>query len=184
MRRFESAQDLLHDLVDPARRERGIILDDRQEIVSVEELHRDEEGSVGRLAEVDDVQGVGVAQAARCTGLAVEALLDLRVVGQVLVEHLDGDVLFERQLSGFVDAAHRPFSEELHDLEFVGDGPSDHRIGVVVGLERVRQRASARFTDFVARDDLGAASRTYGHQARGWTWARLHRDPTKGAGAI
>jgi hypothetical protein len=46
----------------------------------------------------------------------MEALRDLRVVRQVLVEELDGDELVERGLLGLVHPPHRAFPDEREDL--------------------------------------------------------------------
>ena len=56
----------------------------------------DDEGEGGLALEAVEAHDVGVVEASQRLGLALEAAHELRVLGQVLAQHLDGDVRLRR----------------------------------------------------------------------------------------
>ena len=86
------------------------------EVHALQELHRDEGRAVGVVPEVEDVHHVGVGHPRDGLGLALEALLQLGVVGDAGDHHLEGDVALEDGVVGEVDDAHRALAQRLDDV--------------------------------------------------------------------
>ena len=101
--------------------------DHPQEVLAVEELHRDVEQALFVLAEVEDPHGVRVIEPRRGLGLSLEARGEGRVLGVLRVHHLEGHDLVEGELAGLVDLTHRPAADVGLDVELSGDGLADER---------------------------------------------------------
>ena len=86
-------------------------LQPRGERLAVEQLHRDEEPA-GVFADLEDLAGVGVADAGRGAGLAPEALAALLVGAG---DRLQRDAAAEARVLGRVDDAHPALSELVED---------------------------------------------------------------------
>ena len=76
-------------------------------------LHRDERLAV-LLADVEDRDDVGVAEAGDGTGLAVEALAELL---HILPQQLDRDLALENRVPGEIQRAHPAASDAVDDHE-------------------------------------------------------------------
>ena len=76
------------------------------------------------LAYVHNLEGVRVAELGSDAPFPDEAPRQLRVVGQVLVEQLDGDAFAEERVARFEDRSRPPLADEAHDLV---TGPGGHR---------------------------------------------------------
>jgi hypothetical protein len=83
----------------------------RAQRVALEVLHRDEQRAAGVLAEVVDVDGVGMAELGGQLGLGVEAPDQPGVGRQLGPQHLDRDLALERDLLAAVDRAHAALAE-------------------------------------------------------------------------
>ena len=116
------AQDLLGDVDRVLRRQRRVLADDRVERAPVEELHRDVVGAAP-LAAVVDADDVGMRERGGAGGLAAEALDELLVLGEALVEQLDRDAAAELGVLGAVDLGHAAGANARHDPV----APVDHR---------------------------------------------------------
>ena len=112
----------LHEDVDDARvGQRPLFAEDREEIPTVEELHREVDEAVRLDAEVDHAHRVGVIEAARGLGLAVEPLLEHRVLRDVRPHDLERDRRVEDHMPRPEDLAHRAAADVLFDRELAGD---------------------------------------------------------------
>ncbi len=80
-------------------------LDQVLQLRAVDVLHRDEVG-VAELAAVEDADHVRVLEAGGGLGLAAEALDELLVLGEAVVEDLDRDVAVELPVRGQPDVGH------------------------------------------------------------------------------
>ena len=99
------AQDL-HDDVDRRHGvERAVLADDRLQRAPGDVLHRDVVGAVP-LAAVEDADDVRVRQRGRAGGLAPEALDELLVLGEVVVQDLDRDLPAQQLVLGQVHVGH------------------------------------------------------------------------------
>src|SRR4051794_35913059 len=105
----------MDDEVDrPDRVHRLLGLDDLLERAAVDDLHRD----VGRalaFAAIVDRDHVLVVEAGGMRGLATEALDELLVLGEALVEHLERDAASELLVLGAVDVGHAARSQAADD---------------------------------------------------------------------
>ncbi len=108
VRRPHGAGYLAQQMRYPPRGERAL-LDKRRQRLSVQELHGDEAGSLRRGPRVEDLDDIGMGDAARRVGLAGEATLDLGVAGMARVQDLDRRaVAGERDMMRLVDHAEAP----------------------------------------------------------------------------
>ena len=128
VRLLEREEHLMEDRYDAARRERVLLQEELQQIGPVEQLHRQIEHPVARPSEVEDAHGVGVREPAGHSRLPMEALLDLRVGGHVLVEHLHGDLVVEPLLVRRVDDPHGTLAQDCRECVTLGDGLADERV--------------------------------------------------------
>jgi hypothetical protein len=138
----ERTTHLPKDVFHPGRGHRAFLLHDVADRPAVDELHCDEQGPVRRLAEVEELDRVGVLELRHRAALAVEPRHDLRVLGQVRVQRLDGDLagLGPHLLLAFVDPAHPSFTQQADHTKRVLDDHADH---AVVFLRRLaRQEGS------------------------------------------
>src|SRR5512137_2522580 len=86
-----------------------------EEILALEQLHDEEGLAHGRDSEVEDLDDVRMAQAARELGLAKEAPQRLGIRHPFLGQHLDRDLAVERQLGRLVDDAHTTLADHALD---------------------------------------------------------------------
>src|SRR6185436_11251238 len=86
------------------------------EVESLDELHRDV-GHVLEAPAVDHLHDVLVAHHGGGAGLALEALDQLLVLGQVREQHLEHDLAVERLLDAAVDRGHSAAADLLVQLE-------------------------------------------------------------------
>src|SRR5687768_12138146 len=79
-----------------------------------EELHRDERVATV-LADVENRDDVGMAEAPGGAGLAGKALAELRCV-EAAAQQLDDDEAVDRGVAGKVEGAHAPLADFFEDL--------------------------------------------------------------------
>ena len=119
----------LHDDVDRGHGvERAVLADDRLQRAPGDVLHRDVVGAVP-LAAVEDADDVRVRERRRARGLALEALDELVVLGEVVVQDLDGQVPPQQLVLGEVHVGHAARAQARDDpVAAVDDGVRlDHR---------------------------------------------------------
>jgi hypothetical protein len=127
---------------------------------SVDVLHGDEEPAVLRAAEVDHLDDIGVVEAARGLGLALEAAHQRGVLEQRGLEQLQADGPVEREVARLVHLAHPALPDQVLDHEAAGDDPADERI-LALGLQV--ERCAADGADAGARLQRMRAAGACGH---------------------
>ena len=151
VRGVERLGDLGDQVDGPLGRQRAAALDQRAEVGPVDEAHVDEQPAVD-LAVVVDRDDVRLAQPGDGVGLALEAALVLRVVGQRGGQQLQRDLAVAARVVGAVDLAHAARTDDALDpvlAELLHDTPqrdpptvpARHR--VVLGVERVTKDVTA-----------------------------------------
>ncbi len=110
----ERLGDLRDDGGGPLRVDRAL-LDDRGEIVTLHERHRQEQETVV-LARLVDGQDVGVAQPCRRASFVAEALGEVAVAGELRGDQLQRDGPVQRKLRGPVDLAHAAAADRWSTL--------------------------------------------------------------------
>ncbi len=101
-------------------------LDELLQLRPVDVLHRDEVG-VAELAAIEDADDVRVLEAGRGLGLAAEALDELLVLREAVVQHLDRDVAIEFVVVRQPDVGHASRAELVLDhVALVDHGPLAH----------------------------------------------------------
>ena len=93
--------------------------------LALEQLHHEIDDAVVGVAEVGDVDDVGVADLVDGLGLLEEARHQARIGAQVRAQHLDGHPLADHRMLGEVDGTHATFAENADDL-VVTDAATDH----------------------------------------------------------
>ena len=86
------------------------------EVLAAEQLHRHVRRTVGVIPEVEHVDHVGMREAGDRLRLALEAHLQLRVVGDVRHHDLEGDLAVEHRVLREVHDAHGALAEGLDDV--------------------------------------------------------------------
>jgi hypothetical protein len=102
--------------------------------LAVQILHHEEHGAVVRLAEVGDVDDVGVGDEAGGPRLAQEAFDRLLAAAVTLVEDLHGDLFADVHVLAAVDDAHAAASHDLVQLVL-----ADRRAGAGVRRNHLAQ---------------------------------------------
>ncbi len=102
-----------------------LLAHDRLQRAAGDVLHRDVVGAVP-LAAVEDADDVRVRQRGGARGLAPEALDELLVFGEVVVQDLDGDLAAEQLVLGEVDVGHAARAEPRDHAV----APVDDRLGL------------------------------------------------------
>ena len=87
-------------------------------------LHHDE-GLALVFADVVDGADVGMIECRCCSGLPLETIQCLFVLGELLRQKLQGHIAAQPGVLGLVDHAHPSATEFLQDL-VVGNGWADH----------------------------------------------------------
>ena len=106
----------LGDDADDARLRQGPLVGQQVvEVKSIHVLHGDEELAVLGHAEVEDVDGVGVVEAACGPGLALKARHRAGIREELLVQHLEHHGLVQHQLPGTVHPAHPTLADAALD---------------------------------------------------------------------
>ena len=145
----ERREHLAQHADDATEGERPFLVLDSREVTPAEELHDEVQLTVGRLAEVDDRDGVRMVQPAGGARLGDEAGGGVLLADQVRVDDLDRDGAREIRLFGPINAAHSADADQLHDQVAAGEPLPDERV-------------------FRVRRDLG-----HGETARGAELVRL-----------
>jgi hypothetical protein len=113
--RSPALADLDQDAAALGQRDRRFAVDQVAQVVALEQLHRHVELAVG-VAQVVDGDDVGVVQAADGFGLALEALMQLVLVGQHRREHLEGHHTAQALVPGAVNHTHGALAQLVEDL--------------------------------------------------------------------
>src|SRR5439155_9526994 len=100
--------------------QRSFAREQLRERLALDELHRQVDQPVRGLTEIVDGTDVGVRDAARVRGLAVEAGDGLRVVYHGGVHHLDGTPAPHLHVLGEVHLAHSSLAQLFHNVIAVG----------------------------------------------------------------
>ena len=82
------------------------------EVLALQVLHRDELGFPG-FANIEDADDVAVRHLAREDQLLLEALQDLRVIGQFRLDYLERNFSPQFDVSSLVYGAHAAFAEQF-----------------------------------------------------------------------
>ena len=98
----------------------------RGERLAFEILHHQEVG-VTLLADVMERADVRMVQAGDRLRLTLEALSEIRIVGDMRREHLDGDGALEPRVGGLVDLAHAAGADEGRDVVAAESGANRER---------------------------------------------------------
>ena len=155
VRLSEGAADLAKDRVGARRVHRAAPFEGAREALALDELHDEEELPLRRGAEVVDLDRVRVLELGDRRHLALEAGLNGGIARELFVERLDGDLacLGAELLLPFVDGAHPPFAEQLHDAKLTPEDLAEERIGA--GDRRRRAGGAAVLAEaFCAVDGL------------------------------
>ncbi len=96
--------------------QRARLAQDLPEAGPFDERHGEERKPVA-LVDGEDGYDVRMIQLTRSARLVLEALHDLRVLGEQRRQHLEGDLAIERDLVGEVHACHPSVSDLTEDLE-------------------------------------------------------------------
>ena len=102
--------------------ERELLLQELGKVPPIDEFHGDVVSTVFGGAEIDDVDGVGMLEAAGRPRLTVKPLRKGHIAGKMRMEHLDADDLTQGYLLRPVDAAHGALAHQLLDQELLRDG--------------------------------------------------------------
>ena len=120
VRESRGTQDLLGELDRVVRGQRRLLADDRVQRTAVEVLHRDVVGAAP-LAAVVDADDVRVRERRGARGLAAEALDELLVQREALVQQLDRHAAAELDVVGAVDLGHAARADARDDAVAVVD---------------------------------------------------------------
>src|SRR5690606_20984907 len=146
---------LVHDARRPRRRQRAARLDEIGERLALDELHREIDQAVGRLAEVIDAADVRVREPRRVARLAIEARDRVGIGVHPRMHHLERALAAHLHVLGQVDGAHPAFAELLDHVVAIGDHLAEE---IARGAGRSQRRAVAR-ADALAEGILGPAGR-------------------------
>ncbi|PCC67600.1 hypothetical protein NAEX_00607 [Nannocystis exedens] len=127
----EGAGDLLADVDDPLPGERPLARDGGGEVLAFEPLHDEEGGAAVGLAEVGDLDDVGVGDDGGGAGLLNEALGDAGVVAEARLDDLHGDGSIEQEMGAGVDGPHAAGAEAAIDAVTAGEDAPEQRVGGV-----------------------------------------------------
>src|SRR5450432_2663663 len=140
-----------------------------------EELHHEIEDAVVALAEVVDVDDVGLVEAAREARLAQEPLRDRAHGRELRMDDLDRDLAIDRHLPRAVHRAHPAFAEHRTELvamiedateQLVGCRPQLHEFRSVVRAEHLVERERLIARDAVSLVTLGLGEVRVGARRR------------------
>ena len=109
VRGLQPLADLPEDVDDPRHGQASLAPHDTGEVMSVNVLHRQELHASG-FAEVVDAQDVLVCDVARELNLALEALENCRITGEIETNDFERDVAVELAIADEVDLAHSTFT--------------------------------------------------------------------------
>ena len=131
VRVLERAQDLALDGERALERQRppdAAGPDDLGERLPLQQLHHEKEHAVGRAAEVGDGDDVGVIEARRGLGLALEAARHLVEAAELGVQELERQLLLEHDVLDAIDGAHAAAAERREHAVALGDEAADEWI--------------------------------------------------------
>ena len=108
---------------------RTVAVEQRGEIVAFDELEDEIETPVFVLAGVEELRCARMRDLQCQRGLALETPTQVRVVGQLRRQELDGDLVADVHLPREVHRPHAATADLAHDLIAAGDGPRMVLIG-------------------------------------------------------
>src|SRR5262249_31892321 len=115
----------LHHVVGGGGDRQRSVGDHHREVATLEQLHDDVRRAVLELADVGHLADVLAAQPRTRAGLTEEALDDLGVPGQRVVNDLERDLLLELQVGRHRDHAHTAAAEDSIDPELAANDRAD-----------------------------------------------------------
>ena len=130
VRLLEGLHELTEDPAGAGGREGAVLLEALRQGPPLEELHRQVELPTVAGAEVEHVDGVGVAQLAGCGGLTLEAGHVLGVHGHLGGHDLQRDHLVHGDVGRAEDVAHAAASDELLDAVSASEHLADQSAGL------------------------------------------------------
>ena len=147
VRGAQRARHLVQDGDRAQQLEAPLSLQDAVERLALQVLHHEEDRAVVRLAEVGDVDDVGVVDEARGARLAQEALDRLLAAAVAVVEDLHRHLFTDVDVLGAVDDAHAAAPHDLAQLVLAdgGAGPGvggDHLIQVRIAPRQAWEYSS------------------------------------------
>ena len=156
MRDLQRVARLVDDAPGPRRWQRAGLLDQARQRTPLDELHREVDHPVGRLAEIVDAADVRMAQPRGVRRLAVESRNGIGIGVHPRVHHLERALAPHLHVLSEVHRSHAAFAELLEDVIPVGDDRAEEvRLGV-----RRAQRTPVPRAEALGEGILGAARRT------------------------
>ena len=128
VRARDASGDLDHDPHRACDGERPLGDEVRQD-AAAQDLHHDVRGVVLRLALVEDLDDVGVAELLRALGLPAKALAHDVVGGERRVQDLDGAGAIDELVARAVDGGHPPLADDVLEHVAAGQQRADPRVG-------------------------------------------------------
>ncbi len=125
MRRLERPAEPLGDVHGVDRRQPLLVADDLRQRRPAHVLHDDE----GRIADdqVEEARDVAMLDRGDRFGLLLKAHAEGGVGQQLLLEHLERDLLADRQVLGHEHLTHGAVAERLQQLVATGDDVADEQ---------------------------------------------------------
>ena len=161
VRLLERGERLPQHVGDAPQGQRPLVVRDAPQVAAAQVLHDDVRLPLLGAAEVEDGDGVRVAQAACGARLVEEARRGQLVVGQVRVNDLDRDRPPERDLLGAVHAPHAADADHVRDAVAARQRASQERI---VALLVVLQGSAARKAEAMRLPARSRAARAQQHR--------------------
>jgi hypothetical protein len=137
----QRAEDLAHDVDHALLAEREFVVEQLQQVGTLDELHDDVEQVAALGAEIEHAHRVRMIEPRRRLRFALEQLDHLRAASQLEVEDLQRDRLLEHAVPGAVHRARRPAPDVLLEVVLA----PDHAPGE---LGAIRTSLGACFVDF------------------------------------
>ncbi len=139
------------------------------QVGALQVLHHEEDTLVLSGAKVGDVHDVLVTNSARRLGLADEARDHFAAVGELLVEHLQGDLFLDDHMLGQVYDPHPPLPQQLEDAVPIRQYLPDQRCRIGLGQIIQPGEPTYAFATNLRRGELRArfTRQVYGRSPRG-----------------
>ncbi len=127
---LESGGELVEDLEGLTQGEPPLLVHVGPQVAPLEELHDQVQSPVGERAEVEHLHDVGVVDAVDRAGLGEEPRGHVRVRGELVVEHLHGDLAADLGVLPHENLAHGTGAHQILDV-VVADGAADQGVPVI-----------------------------------------------------
>ncbi|MFO0634431.1 MAG: hypothetical protein U0168_16415 [Nannocystaceae bacterium] len=128
---LERADDLQHQLARARPGEAPLATQHHREVLALEVLHREEHRAAGHRPEVDDVDDVLVRDH-RCRARLLQEAIDVGLLAaELLLEHLERDLLPQGHVLGQIDRAHATVADHLQHAEAIVQHRPDEVFGTL-----------------------------------------------------